>query len=384
MLDLARIRAMAAEQTDNLLNQSLAPAVSRSPSPVAKKFPFILPGQEPKGPEIEYLIEGLLPVDGLGAFYGAPSQGKTWTAVDVACHIAAGKPYFNRQVLGGGVVYIAAEAGRGILKRRKAWMIAHGYSTLPLAVISTAPDLGSRASAEATDLSDLVRDMKLQVPYLGEPLRLIVIDTLARVMPYADENSGQAMGTLIRNVAELASNFDDCLVVLVHHTGKNGSAGLRGHSSLHGATDVEWLISSSGDQKKVVLQKIKEATDRLSWTFALETVADDGATSCVVRPLTLPAKSDGEGLIAPTGNDGIVFAAVAEAIEEFGASSQVIGPEEGPTATREQVHQLAKFRGIGDPNNPKSQAAIVNRSIRSLEKQGTIGVSGDIIWLKRE
>jgi len=69
MLDLDLIRAMAAEPTDKLLIQPFAPSAS-PPPPQAKKFQFILPGQEPEAPEVEYLIDGLLPVDGLGVFYG--------------------------------------------------------------------------------------------------------------------------------------------------------------------------------------------------------------------------------------------------------------------------------------------------------------------------
>ena len=70
------------------------------------------------------------------------------------------------------------------------------------------------------------------------PLAIVVIDTLNRVMPGGDENSSEDMGAVIA-AAKLIEREFDCVVLFVHHSGKDEAKGSRGHSSLKGATDAE-------------------------------------------------------------------------------------------------------------------------------------------------
>jgi RecA-family ATPase len=71
----------------------------------------------------------------------------------------------------------------------------------------------------------------------GQPVRLIVIDTLARVMGAGDENSTQAMNTVL-NSAKRIQRETGAAVLIVHHEGKDASRGSRGSSALPAAIDV--------------------------------------------------------------------------------------------------------------------------------------------------
>ena len=55
-------------------------------------------------------IKGLLPRTGLACIFGASGSGKTFLALDIACHIATGMSWGERKTAQGVVIYIAAES----------------------------------------------------------------------------------------------------------------------------------------------------------------------------------------------------------------------------------------------------------------------------------
>ena len=57
------------------------------------------------------------------------------------------------------------------------------------------------------------------------------------------------MGQIIAAAKELQT-FVGGLVVLVHHTGKDASKGLRGHSSLQAALDAAIEVRRDGDNRE--------------------------------------------------------------------------------------------------------------------------------------
>ena len=69
------------------------------------------------------------------------------------------------------------------------------------------------------------------------PGAVVFLDTLNRAAPTADENSSKDMGEIL-SAAKLLQSLINGLVVLVHHTGKDATKGLRGHSSLFAALDA--------------------------------------------------------------------------------------------------------------------------------------------------
>jgi hypothetical protein len=86
------------------------------------------------------------------------------------------------------------------------------------------------------------------------------------------------------------------LVVLVHHTGKDESKGLRGHSSLFAAMDAVVTVSRDGDRREWRMGKSKDGADGEAHTFKLQVEPlgfdehGDSLTSCVVVPTNEPPK----------------------------------------------------------------------------------------------
>lgn len=194
-----------------------------------------------------FLIEGLLPAGGLSVIYGPPKSGKTFLALAQALHIASGRPWAGRAVRQGGVVYIAGEGLGGLGARTKA---ARAHSGIPLNI----PFWVIRHAIDFTKPDAAERLVKIIREAVGdEPISLVVIDTLARAMPGADENSAQHVGLVIAatdRVRELLA----CAALAIHHQGKDEERGMRGSSSLRGAVDAAFRLTPQEGGKRVILR----------------------------------------------------------------------------------------------------------------------------------
>jgi KaiC/GvpD/RAD55 family RecA-like ATPase len=243
--------------------------------------------------EEEWITDGLLPGSGLVAIYGPPGCGKSFFALHWVLHAAAGKTYAGRATKKVRVVYIAAEGQAGFRKRVMAASKEINLDKdIQFDLIEVAPNLGTNGD----DLKLLIEAIKDGTEDGDEPVKIIVIDTLSRSLGGADEN-GPGMAKFIENAGELSREFN-CVVVCVHHTGKNAALGMRGWSGLHGATDAEFEVVDKNGTRYVRITKMKDGEDGLGWTFALAQVEAGNTQSgkrlitCIVELLSDPATTD--------------------------------------------------------------------------------------------
>ena len=360
------------------------------------KFRFIMAGDIQINALEEWAIDGILPKQGTAILYGEPGTGKSFLALDVAMHIAAGRDWFGLETQQGGVVYIAAEAGEGLKKRIVACRKARDFlDPVPFALVPMPADLGGKGSK---DCETLIADIKRQMPALGGKLAMVVIDTLHRSLGGADENSASEISVFLNNAAAIQEAFG-CVALLVHHEGKDAARGMRGSSALHGAADVEWQTSGAGagEIKTVTLKKNKEGKDGLVWKFSLgvetvysETIERDGkqprlvsVDSCFVQEIDYPAPSQETKKQKPlTGHRGFVFDRVKRAIEEFGSPlPQGDDYPIGRGVTLTKIKDICIQDGIGNPENPRSQAVIINREVNALDGDKRVIKRGEWVWL---
>lgn len=217
-------------------------------SPLGGRY-FTWPDELDSMPGVEWLVDGLLPRDGLAMLVGPYSSGKSFLALDLALSVATGQRFHDRTVSSGPAVLIVAESPRGIRERLRSWEAARGV------------DVGSRAIAlrcEPVELLDqravrrLISEAQNAYP---DGVRVVVMDTLARCFS-GDENAAKDAGAAI-SAADLIRRETGATVLLVHHSGKDGST--RGSTAFPGAADTVINVSKRGQLLTLRCGKQKDA-----------------------------------------------------------------------------------------------------------------------------
>lgn len=238
------------------------------------------------GQVASYWIKGLIAAAALVLVFGPPGCGKTFWVLDVAARIATRLQWRGQRVSQGLVVIVAVEAGSSVVVRGVAWRQRYlpeerAGESIPLAFLNTPLDLRDRASQDR--LLALLEELTAQAEL---PLALVVIDTLSRAAPGANENAPDDMSAIIGGCDRIRSDTG-ATVLLVHHSGKDAGKGARGHSILNAAADT--IISI--DDRTATIEKSRDGASGARFPFDLDIVemgqdADgDPITTCVVRQL---------------------------------------------------------------------------------------------------
>ena len=259
------------------------PEVADAPKPRSRKGAVRLSEfskSESRGPG--YVVKGLLQRRSYAVVYGAPGEGKTFVALDLAYHVAAGEDWMGHRTHEGPVLYLAYEGTGGLVKRAQALRQKYGEADVPLFISGAAFDL--RAPEGRAALGEILAS-------LPEKPVLIVVDTFARALMGGDENSAQDVGAFNSAVAALIESTGAC-VCLIHHSGKDKTKGARGSSALLGALDTE--IEVDGGSVTSTKQRDVEIGEPIGFKLVPMVVGidDDGddQTSCVVEPAIASAK----------------------------------------------------------------------------------------------
>jgi AAA domain len=196
-------------------------------------------------PRPEALIEDVLDLNSVGLLFGRSGSGKSFVALDWALCISTAIWWKGHRIQPGPVLYVAGEGAVGLGARLEAWKRFHDVQgTGPISWIPGAVDLLDRRCVDAlATVADEVAPA------------LVVIDTLSRCMAGGDENSPKDMTTVIRALDTIRDVTGAC-VLPVHHTGKDPTAGARGHSALRAALDTE--IRVEGGDRIITLHADKQ------------------------------------------------------------------------------------------------------------------------------
>lgn len=273
-----------------------------APEPEPPRYRLLTGADLHAMPPLAWRIRGVLPAQGLAALYGPSTSGKSFLAFDMAAAIAQGRDWFAHRVTPAPVVYLALEGEGGFKGRTKAWeLVNHGELPAGLHLVLQPFNL-----TEPQDVADLAAVVPAGA--------VVIVDTLNRAAPLADENASKDMGEILQAAKRLQS-LTAGLVLLVHHSGKDATRGLRGHSSLFAAMDAAIEVARDGDRREWKVAKAKDGEDGKAHPFRLAVqplgTDSDGEeiTSCVVQPDTT-AQAVRAVKLPQGGNQRIAFDAL--------------------------------------------------------------------------
>ncbi|MEM5427205.1 AAA family ATPase [Cupriavidus oxalaticus] len=325
-------------------------------------------------PPLRWLVRGVLPADGLAALYGPSASGKSFLALDLCAAIAEGAPeWFGKRVTAAPVTYVCLEGERGLGKRAQAWSIKN-HRPLPARLRFVTQGLDLRQD-------DDIADLAAAVLAAGGRNGLLMVDTLNRAIPGADENSGKDMGDAIAACKALQALIGG-VVLLVHHTGKDGTKGLRGHSSLFAALDAAIEVSRDGARREWSVAKSKDDADGERNAFELRVAElgvdeyDELITSCVVGPGD-SADEVHRVKLPQGGNQRIALDALADPLrhsEDFGKGD---APPSHPCLELEAAVPIVAARLTCDPKRRTERA---REAITGLVARGLYGAKDGWLW----
>jgi hypothetical protein len=237
-------------------------------------------------PRKEWLVRDFLGAGEMSAKYGMPGTAKSALAGDLGAHVAAGLPWFGRPVLRGSVLYVAAERAALVKRRMAGWRLHHGVDDIPLGIVAKTIDLRSNRRD-----ADCVIECCAQLQRrFGHDPRLIIIDTVSRVLAGGDENAPRDMGQLVANLTHVQQGTG-AHVLVIHHV-PQGQLRLRGHGSLLGGMDTTVSLEKSAGLVTATIDKNNDGPEGEKIAFCLKVIElgrDPETGQATTAPIVIPS-----------------------------------------------------------------------------------------------
>jgi hypothetical protein len=216
-------------------------------------------------PDPDWLIEGALVAEESNLIFGASNTFKSFIAVDMACSVAVGRPWHDKPVKQGRVLYIATEGGKGVGKVRiRGWMDRYKISKKlrrNMWFLKDQIKLTTKADVDA-----LVARLK----ELGDDFVLIIIDVAAGTMD-GSEASDEVVKVWV-NANERIIEEIGAATLTITHTGWADQTRGRGHTHLWGSFNGR--LKADGDAKEkwatLIVERFKDADGGEKYGFKME------------------------------------------------------------------------------------------------------------------
>lgn len=273
-----------------------------------------------------YIVKGWITENTISAVYGASNVGKSFFCLDLSWHIAAKQNWNGFRVSGGSVLYLATEGGNAFQNRLIA--LRNKYPEHKDVKLAVRPSPINLYNAEE-DIAK-VEALISQISKKHGQVQMLVIDTLSRATQgQMDENSNSEAARFI-NQLDAIRDRTGVHIMIVAHSGKDTSKGLRGASSIRAAVDTEIELSYDIDTHIRTAKATKQRD--------METGAE---FSFILEQMILGKDEDGDEVSTCT-----IRLASAEELEDS-AKPQIKGKNQ---KLFKQVFYQLRGEGIGWPN----------------------------------
>lgn len=253
--------------------------------PAAGRFIFEKISDLRKLPPAQWLVKDWIPEGGTGIFYGKWAAGKSFIGFDLALHLAYGMQDWHGSTLPATpchVLVIAREGHQGFVNRVDAFKAHHGLVDDDDHITFMR---GSVSFMRDEDFAALLEAIKAD----ATPYKLILVDTVARVLPGVDMNEQQTVTTFMERIG-LLGHLSGAAAIGVHHQNKSG--GMMGSAFFEANSDFVFEVSRDGEDGplqsgEITCTKMKDAEDgwkrSVTYSKIALSVVDDGPSSLVVE-----------------------------------------------------------------------------------------------------
>jgi hypothetical protein len=353
-----------------------------------------------KDEPVEWLVDSIIPKKAFVALYAPPASWKSFISLDLAEAIATGRDWMGYKIpKKGAVLYICGEGHGGMGARVKACKIQNKSPDGANLYIIRA-QLNLRSSPE--DFAELLNAINELIAEIDEPLELIILDTLMRMSGGGfNENSSEDMGGFITQAGKLQEIFE-CALMVIHHSGKDVTKGLRGHSSLLGAVDTELEIQrldsviNSADTSIVgnailTVSKQKDGADSIQIGIEVVLVeigtSDLGfeiTTSLAIRHNQEIAGSNPKGRKNNAGNgenQRLEMDSLMKVIKAKGSYREVDGTSRFGVSLDDWKAEFWSMKGCTEEDKPTFKKAWL-RARERLVAVNKVAIGSGWVWLK--
>lgn len=216
-----------------------------------------------------HTLQNRLVAGEITALYGLPKAGKTHVAIACAVACVTGTEFWGVKFPPDGkVIYVAAERHEQAAQRIRAQFFNIGYEKIPddFILIGSFPALSLGDNLLMENLKQLVR---------AESPSLMVFDTYVRMICNDEDNSRDADENINAFKEIIRESRTACSGVVVHHSGKDLSKGMRGSSAVLAAVTTVWKAAQRKSEANRIILTMEDSNDIESaapCTFALKLV----------------------------------------------------------------------------------------------------------------
>jgi archaellum biogenesis ATPase FlaH len=189
-------------------------------------------------PDLEWIIEGLIPRGSFSMLFGREKAGKSLLANDMGLCVALDEPFLDRAVRSGPVVFVSAEEHiREVRSRMRKRVGARSDVAVYLLQVDGTHDGYVMRIDQGQGVQDIVDVIAEYEP------ALMIFDVL-RELHSGKENEVDDMAPILQPIRSIAHETNTA-IVMVHHAGRSGE--YRGSTGIGGAVDQLWKYERMGE-----------------------------------------------------------------------------------------------------------------------------------------
>ena len=200
----------------------------------------------------EWLINNVLPAEGITLLTGDISSGKSFLALDIAASVASGSDWHGNKVKQAGVVYLPSDGFQRLPRRMAAWEQAHG-------------DIGAFYATKDQVLPEAYADLDLPPDTM-----LVVLDQLFAATP-----------EVVAAIAALRKRYN-CAVLIVHADVAWDKECIAAVETFSAMSAARIRVSDDNGMMDLVLEPRETAPHKLRLQRVVVDIGED-TTSCILK-----------------------------------------------------------------------------------------------------